>query len=89
MQVAPASTHPASQYAKAYSAFKIENNNFLIRSTIASITQQAAPQYPWGSQASQWDQLGQTIGTLKSAWQSGQYGSHRYAAVGNNINTHA
>lgn len=89
MQVAPVSTHQVSPYVKALNAFKIENNNFLIRSVIASIEQQPAPEYPWGSEASQWDQLGQTIGTLKSAWQSGLYGSHRYAAVGNNVNTHA
>ena len=89
MQVAPASAHPVSPYVKAYNSLKIENNNFLIRSVIASIEQQAAPQYPWGSDAAQMDQLGQTVGALKSAWQTGLYGFHRYAAVGTNINTHA
>lgn len=77
MQVSHAAPH-VSPYVQQYNALKIANNNFLIRSVIANITNVGQqPQYAWGSDAAQLDQLSQTIAVLKNAYNSGQYGYER------------
>ncbi len=90
MQISVGAGPHVSPYVQRYNAFKVENSNFLIRSAIAAAEQApSAPQYDFGSAAAQWASLGQTIASLKSAWQSGLYGTHRYATVGNTVDTHA
>ncbi|GAC1657461.1 MAG: hypothetical protein NVS9B12_09550 [Vulcanimicrobiaceae bacterium] len=76
-----------SPYVAQLNAFKAANNELLVRSAYASSSTLSAPAYAFGSEAAQWSSLGQTIADLKSAWQSGLYGAHRYATVGTTINT--
>lgn len=91
MHLSPVAPSQVSPYVQKLSAFKTENDNFLIRSVIASFSAlaQNQTQYLWGSDAAQMDSLSRTIGVLKSAWQSGLYGQSSTAPLGQNISTHA
>ncbi len=75
MKVPPPATH-VNPYVARLNQIRIGSNNFLIQSVISGITAQAPeqPQFAFGSDASQFQALGHTIDTLKSAYNSGLYG---------------
>lgn len=74
--------HP-SQYQLSLNSFKIQQNQFLLQSTMSPVTPLMQPQYAWGSDAAIMYGLGQTLAVLKSAATSGFFG------VGAHIDRHA
>ena len=65
--------HP-SQYQLALNSFRIQQNQFLLKSTFTSVTPLNQPQYAFGSDAAQMDSLSQTLKVLQQAYNSGLYG---------------
>ena len=88
MHVSPAAPAHISPYVQQLNAFKIANNNFLIRSVIGQITAVNQPQYAFGSEAAFMDSLSQTLAVLKQAYNSGLYGYEK-GWTGTHIDTKA
>lgn len=74
--------HP-SQYQLALNSFNIEQNQFLLQSTMGPVTALGQPQYAFGSDAGIMYGLGQTIAVLKAAAGSGFFG------IGAHVDRHA